>query len=115
MEHPDGSVESLDDPDFWWAVLGGGGGVFGVVTQFVLKLHPAPDGFVNYVGQWPIALDGTNCTGVATEVCKSEDCRFYIYVDATQNSFLRVSHFTNFVRMCFLKVRCLGTDVFAKL
>ena len=39
MENPDGSTIEVTDPDLWWAVLGGGGGVYGVVTQFVLKLH----------------------------------------------------------------------------
>ena len=67
MEHPDSSIEDVTDPDFWWAVLGGGGGVYGVVTQFVLKLHPAPDGFVEFYIQFEIA-DSGNCAGVATEV-----------------------------------------------
>ena len=67
MENSDGSTTKVTDPDLWWAVLGGGGGVYGVVTQFVLKLHPAPDGFVNYMVQWRIAASG-NCEGVATQV-----------------------------------------------
>ena len=62
----------MTDPDFWWAVLGGGGGVYGVVTQFVLKLHPAPDGFVEFYIQFQIA-DSGNCAGVATEVSIGAD------------------------------------------
>ena len=67
MEHPDGSIEEVTDPDLWWAVLGGGGGVYGVVTQYVLKVYPPPDGFLGYYVQWPISTSG-NCGGVATEV-----------------------------------------------
>ena len=67
MENPDGSTEDVTDEDLWWAVLGGGGGVYGVVTQFVLKLHSPPDGFVNYVASWRISTS-QNCQGVATEV-----------------------------------------------
>ena len=72
MQNPDGSTEEVTDPDFWWAVLGGGGGVYGVVTQFVLKLHPAPDGFVNYIIQWRISAGEVSdqCEGVAEEVIK---------------------------------------------
>ena len=72
IENPDGSIEDMTDPDFWWAVLGGGGGVYGVVTQFVLKLHPAPDGFVEFYIQFQIA-DSGNCAGVATEVSIGAD------------------------------------------
>ena len=68
MKNRDGSIVDVTDPDLWWAVLGGGGGVYGVVTQFVLKLHPAPDGFVNYLVQFPIT-GNSDCEGVATEVC----------------------------------------------
>ena len=67
MKNPDGSTGKVTDPDLWWAVLGGGGGVYGIVTQFVLKLHPAPDGFVEFHTKFPVA-DSGNCTGVATEV-----------------------------------------------
>ena len=67
MEDQDGSSVEVTDPDLWWAVLGGGGGVYGVVTQFVVKLYPAPDGFVYFEIQWQIAASG-NCLGVASEV-----------------------------------------------
>ena len=70
MENADGSTEEVTDPDFWWSVLGGGGGVYGVVTQFVLKLHPAPNGFVNYLVQWRISAGEVSdqCEGVAEQV-----------------------------------------------
>ena len=57
----------MTDSDLWWAVLGGGGGVYGIVTQFVLKLHSPPDGFVQFFTKFPIE-DSGNCAGVATQV-----------------------------------------------
>ena len=67
IENPDGSTGEVTDSDLWWAVLGGGGGVYGIVTQFVLKLHPAPDGFVEFYTKFSIE-DSGNCVGVATQV-----------------------------------------------
>jgi FAD/FMN-containing dehydrogenase len=36
-------VNAVQDPDLFWALKGGGGGTFGVVTRFTLRTHPLPD------------------------------------------------------------------------
>ncbi|WP_306207617.1 FAD-binding oxidoreductase [Actinoplanes sp. RD1] len=36
------TVDSARDPDLFWALRGGGGGQFGVVTAWHLRTHPAP-------------------------------------------------------------------------
>jgi len=38
-------VNAFQDPDLFWALKGGGGGTFGVVTRMTLRTHDLPDYF----------------------------------------------------------------------
>jgi FAD/FMN-containing dehydrogenase len=38
-------VNAAKDPDLFWALKGGGGGTFGVVTRFTLRTHALPETF----------------------------------------------------------------------
>ena len=40
------TVNACNQPDLFWAVRGGGGGTFGIVTRMVHKAH---DAFPNYL------------------------------------------------------------------
>ena len=39
------TVNATREPDLFWALKGGGGGTFGVVTRFTLATHELPDQF----------------------------------------------------------------------
>ena len=54
MENVTGTQEPLNDPDLFWALLGGGGGTYGVVTSFTYVIHPPPSGFVHVFAAYPI-------------------------------------------------------------
>ena len=52
----DGHLRTVDqhsDPDLFWAVRGGGGGNFGIVTQFVFRTHPVPARSTYFQVRWP--------------------------------------------------------------
>ena len=67
---PNGDTEDLDDNgDLWWSLLGGGGGVFGIVTQFKWRLHdPPPDGVVRMIVTFPVEWLKPGCVGIAEQV-----------------------------------------------
>lgn len=47
------TVNRQTDPDLLWALRGGGGGNFGVVTQLTFKVHPLPRGASYFLVSWP--------------------------------------------------------------
>jgi FAD/FMN-containing dehydrogenase len=52
----DGRIRDLDrrsDRDLLWALRGGGGGNFGVVTRLTLRLEPMPPGAAYFFVSWP--------------------------------------------------------------
>jgi FAD/FMN-containing dehydrogenase len=56
MVTADGQLRTVDDhadPDLFWAVRGGGGGNFGIVTDFVFRTHPLPKSATYFEVQWP--------------------------------------------------------------
>jgi FAD/FMN-containing dehydrogenase len=52
----DGRIHDVDahsDPDLLWALRGGGGGNFGVVTRLTMKLHAMPSTAAYFFVDWP--------------------------------------------------------------
>jgi FAD/FMN-containing dehydrogenase len=44
-------VNACTDPDLYWAIKGGGGGTWGVITRVTVKVHEAPTSFGYCVGR----------------------------------------------------------------
>ena len=55
-----GTVVKSSDTDLYWALRGGGGGTFGIVTKFTYKLHDAPKQFVVMDCLMPMYNDSIN-------------------------------------------------------
>jgi FAD/FMN-containing dehydrogenase len=56
MVTADGELRTVDaqtDPDLFWALRGGGGGNFGIVTDFVFRVHPMPKSATYFEVEWP--------------------------------------------------------------
>lgn len=52
----DGELRTVDnhsDPDLFWSLRGGGGGNFGIVTDFVFRVHPLPKSAAYFEVDWP--------------------------------------------------------------
>jgi FAD binding domain/Berberine and berberine like len=52
----DGTIRTVNrntDPDLLWALRGGGGGNFGIVTQFMFNIHPVPRAVTYFSVSWP--------------------------------------------------------------
>lgn len=60
ITYEDGTKSSSSNVDLFWALRGGGGGTFGVVTDFVLKIHQPPSQVVKFSCTYANANKGTH-------------------------------------------------------
>lgn len=47
------TASAQSNPDLYWALRGGGGGNFGVVTSFTFRVHPVPRTVAGFTVSWP--------------------------------------------------------------
>ena len=47
------TASAISNPDLYWALRGGGGGNFGVVTSFTLRVHAVPRTVAGFIVTWP--------------------------------------------------------------
>lgn len=68
IEDGDGTVSNTSDTDLFWALRGGGGGTYGIVTSYTYKLHQEPQQMVVATFSYLLSYDGNPYVG--TEVIK---------------------------------------------
>ena len=71
----DGQARECDaarDPDLFWALRGGGGGSFGVVTSLTLRTHPATDLAIGFLS-WPWSRAASVIAGWQTWMSRAPD------------------------------------------
>ncbi|KAK7484359.1 hypothetical protein BaRGS_00024364, partial [Batillaria attramentaria] len=56
----DNTTTTSNDTSLFWAIRGGGGGTWGVVTDFTFKLHYAPKRFRRVAASWALTYMGTD-------------------------------------------------------
>ena len=56
-------VTEMSDPDLFWALQGGAGGSFGVVTSMTLKTHPAPPSVTSFTCNYPLSVNDDTTDG----------------------------------------------------
>lgn len=66
IQNDDGSTETHNEGSLFWALRGGGGGTFGVVVYYILKLHMAPASLVSVFITMPFYQNDSE-TNVATQ------------------------------------------------
>ncbi|WP_305783215.1 FAD-binding oxidoreductase [Symbioplanes lichenis] len=66
------TVDSAREPSLFWALRGGGGGQFGVVTAWRLRTHPAP-ATGTFVLTWPWADAARVATGWQARIATAPD------------------------------------------
>ena len=54
ITYPNGTSDTLNNGDIFWALSGGGGGTFGIVTKFTFKMHFPPSAMVRFICDYPI-------------------------------------------------------------
>jgi len=69
------TVNSCTNEDLFWALRGGGGGTFGIVTRVVHKAHDPPSAFTQY--NYPITVDSAACEEQGID-CDKELLRAYV-------------------------------------
>ena len=61
IQGPNGPVQRIRDTSLFWALRGGGGGTFGIITKYTFRLHRPPTSITAFACMYPIYLsDGTN-------------------------------------------------------
>ncbi|KAL5010996.1 hypothetical protein ScPMuIL_013301 [Solemya velum] len=60
ITYENGTTATSSDADLFWALRGGGGGTFGVVTKFTFKLHQPPSQVVKFYCGYAMYFHGHN-------------------------------------------------------
>ncbi|MBT0588029.1 SDR family NAD(P)-dependent oxidoreductase [Alteromonas oceanisediminis] len=74
-------VSASEHTDLFWALRGGGGAQFGVITDITFSLHPAPDSIEGGIIEWPIHKANGILTHYSETVLQGPRTQFlYAYI-----------------------------------
>jgi len=85
-------VNSFSNPDLFWALSGGGGCQFGVITEITLKVHHIPPTVMGGIIEWPISEAKKVLKQYSDEVLNSaRDYFLYAYISRASKDQEKIS------------------------
>jgi hypothetical protein len=83
------TINSVENADLFWALRGAGGGSFGIVTSFKVRIYEMSDDVVQFYYQWANAADPVSIISNFTTWLKTVPAPLTAYLDVSNWGFDR--------------------------